>query len=143
MHNRSKHPHQSSTKRPSPRWQHCATNFDNVWSATDAEGCGRKPRPTVETTPRIYVGDLLRSLCMGLARVGTVNVVIDGKPEVLDVVFDDRNYGGRGQPYFLCGTCSKKVMHLFLRDDPRDGQRLTCRRCAGPLTYAAQHTRRR
>jgi hypothetical protein len=80
------------------------------------------------------------------ARAATVNVVINGKPEAIDVVFDDRNYGGRGQPYFLCGTCSRKCRHLYLRDEPRDGprdgRRLVCRRCAG-VTYKSQHTRRR
>jgi hypothetical protein len=107
-------------------------------------GRPRKQRPTVENTARIFVGDLARSLSTSLARVGTVNVVVNGKPEVLDVVFDDRNYGGRGQPYFLCGTCSRKCQHLYLRDDPRDGRRLSCRRCSGGgLTYASRCTRRR
>jgi len=73
------------------------------------------------------------------AREATIRVVVDGKPETLDVVFDDRNYGGRGQPYFLCGTCSRKVQHLYLR--LRD-ERLACRRCAA-LTYASQCMLRR
>ena len=52
-------------------------------------------------------------------------------------MFDPRNYGGDGQRFFLCGTCSKKVMHLYFRNE-----RLACRRCAG-LTYRSQHTKRR
>ena len=50
---------------------------------------------------------------------------------------DARNYGGDGQRFFLCPTCSRKVQHLYFRDE-----RLACRRCAG-LTYRSQHTRRR
>src|SRR5262249_36981665 len=107
-------------------------------------GRPRKSRPTVEATARIFVGDLARSLFTGLAREGSVTVVINGGPEAISVVCDPRNYGGRGQPYFLCGMCSRKCQHLYLRDDPRDGRRLTCRRCSsgsGGLTYASQHTR--
>jgi len=109
------------------------------------KGRPRKPRPTVETTPRIFIGDIARALFTPRPREATVRVIVNGKPEVLDVVFEDRNFGGRGQPYFLCGTCARKCQHLYLylRDDLRDGRRLTCRRCAGPLTYASQHTRRR
>jgi hypothetical protein len=105
-------------------------------------GKPHKPRPTVETTPRIGVGDLqkvARPPYGPLAREATVRVVVNGKPEALDVVCDARNYGGDGQRFFLCPMCSKKVQHLYL---PREGERLACRRCAG-LTYRSQHTRRR
>jgi hypothetical protein len=71
------------------------------------------------------------------AREATVSVLINGKLEAIDVVCDPRNYGGDGQRFFLCATCSRKVQHLYLRDE-----RLVCRRCAS-LTYASQHTKRR
>jgi hypothetical protein len=69
------------------------------------------------------------------AREAAVHVVINGKPEVLDVTFVDLNYGGRGQPYFRCMTCLRRVQHLYLYlrgdgDLRSDGERLTCRRCA-------------
>src|SRR5262249_30185024 len=32
---------------------------------------------------------------------------------------------------------------LYLRDDPRDGRRLACRRCSRGVTYASRCTRRR
>jgi len=60
------------------------------------------------------------------ARETTVSVLVNGKPEALDVVSDARNYGGDGQRFFLCPDCSRKVQHLYLRDE-----RLACRRCAG------------
>jgi hypothetical protein len=107
------------------------------------KGRPRKPRPTVETTPRIFIGDIARALFTPRPREATVRVVVNGKPEVLDVVFEDRNFGGRGQPYFLCRTCARKCQHLYLRDDPRDGRRLACRQCSGGLTYKSQHTRTR
>jgi len=116
-------------------------------------GQPRRPRATVENTARIFVGDLARSLFTPPAREGVeatasaIRVVINGKPEVLDVVHEPCNYGGDGRWFFLCGTCSKKVLHLYLllRDGDRpDGNRLACRcrRCAG-ITYKSQFTRRR
>ena len=104
------------------------------------KGRPRKPRPTVENTPRIYIGELRGAACLPLtafAREATVSVLINGKLEAIDVVCDPRNYGGDGQRFFLCATCSRKVQHLYLRDE-----RLACRRCAG-LTYRSQHTKRR
>ena len=101
------------------------------------KGRPRKPRPLVERTPRICVYDLATSP-HPLARE-EVPVIVNGRPEVLEVVRDARNYGGDGQRYFLCPVCSQKVYHLYLRSD---GERLTCRRCAA-LTYASRHTRRR
>ena len=125
------------------RRQQRATYFDMSRPVSFGKGRPRKPRPTVETTPRIFIGDIARALFTPRPREATVCVVVNGKPEVLDVVFEDRNYGGRGQPYFLCGTCSRKCQHLYLRDDPRDGRRLTCRRCSSGVTYASRCTRRR
>jgi len=104
------------------------------------KGRPRKPRRTVETTPRIGVGDLQGAATAPLssfAREATISILVNGKPEAIDVMCDLRNYGGDGQRYFLCPTCSRKVFHLYLRDE-----RLACRRCAG-LTYRSQHTLRR
>jgi len=94
-----------------------------------------RPRPLVERTPQICVYDLAGSLFVPLAREEReeeVHVVINGKPEVLDVVREPW-----GQRFFLCPDCSRKVWHLYLRNE-----RLTCRKCAG-LDYASRHVRRR
>ena len=107
-------------------------------------GKPHKPRPTVENTPRIYIGEL-RGIAttpfgaLALAREATISLLVNGKPETIDVVCDPRNYGGDGQRFFLCPVCSRKVQHLYL---PREGEQLTCRRCAG-LTYRSQLTKRR
>ena len=102
----------------------------------------RKTRPFVEDVPRIGIGDLARSLFTRLAREG-VRIVINGAEMVLDVVCEPRHFGGDGRWFFLC-TCGRRVCHLYyVRADERAAQRLACRRCAGPLTYASQHTRRR
>src|SRR6516165_1275942 len=105
------------------------------------KGRPRRLRPFVETTARICIGDVACSLFTASRASGTVRVAVDGKPETIEMVFEDRNYGGRGQAYFLCG-CGRKCLHLYLRNDPRDGRRLACRRCSG-VAYASQHTRRR
>jgi len=108
------------------------------------KGRPRKPRPTVETTPRIGVREIQGAaqppLSGSRAREATVSILVNGKPETIDVVCDPRNYGGDGQRFLLCVMCSRKVQHLYL---PREGERLACRRCAGRLTYASQHTRSR
>jgi len=103
-------------------------------------GKPHKPQPTVENTPRIYIGELRGAARLPLtafAREATISILVNGKPETLDVVCDPRNFGGDGQRFFLCPACSRKVQHLYLRDE-----RLACRRCAG-LTYRSQHTKRR
>jgi hypothetical protein len=119
--------------------------FDMFRPHAFGKGRPRKAQPTVETTPRISIGDLrgvARSLfTASRVRETTVNVVINDKPEAIELMFDPRFFGGV-QALFLCGTCSRKCQHLYFRDDPRDGRRLACRRCAG-LTYKSQHTRRR
>ena len=71
------------------------------------------------------------------AREATISILVNGKPEALDVVCDPRNYGGDGQRFFLCPTCSRKVEHLYLRNE-----QLTCKKCAA-LTYRSQLTKRR
>jgi hypothetical protein len=102
-------------------------------------GKPHKPRPTVENTPRIYIGELrgIATAPFGaFAREATISILVNGKPEAIDVVSDPRNYGGDGQRFFLC-TCSRKVQHLYFRDE-----RLACRKCAG-ITYRSQLTKRR
>jgi len=70
-------------------------------------GRPRKRRPTVENTARIFVGDIARALLTGLARV-EVTVVINSKPEVLDVVHEPCNYGGNGRWFFYAGRAQKR-----------------------------------
>ena len=100
-------------------------------------GRPRQPRTCIEDVPRIEVKNLAASLRGPLARK-TVTVAVNGAEMALDVVRDARFFGGDGQRYFLCPTCSRKVWHLYL---PGDGGRLVCRRCAD-LEYASQHTSR-
>jgi hypothetical protein len=107
----------------------------------------RKTHAYVEEVPRICVYDLrgvARSLftpraCEGVeATTSTIRVVINGRPETIDVVCDARHLGGV-QQYFLCWACSRRVWHLYLRADERP----MCRKCAGNLDYRSQHTHRR
>ena len=105
-------------------------------TAPFGSGRPRKPRPLVETTARICAYDLAASPDGPLARE-ELSVVVDGRPEVLEVVWDARFFGGDGQRYFLCPVCARKVFHLYLRDE-----RLACRRCSG-LDYRSRHVRRR
>src|SRR5262249_12894271 len=103
-------------------------------------GKSRKPRACVEDVPRICIYDLqgvARSPFTGFAREATVDVVVNGAKMAIDVVCDARHLGGDGQRYFLCPDCSRKVWHLYVRDE-----RLKCRRCAA-LDYRSKHTRRR
>src|SRR5262249_54444427 len=102
-------------------------------------GKPHKPRPLVETTPRICVYDLRGVATASLtafARETTVRVVVNDKPQVLDVVWEPRHLGGDGQKFFVCG-CGRRVQHLYVRAD----EPLTCRRCAR-LSYRSKHTRR-
>src|SRR5215471_13980353 len=94
-----------------------------------------KPRPLVETTPRICAYDLRKVAGAPLTALAReeLRVVVNGRSEVLEVVCDARFFGGDGQRFFLCPACSRKVQHLYLRD------RLACRQCSG-LDYASKHT---
>jgi hypothetical protein len=103
-------------------------------------GKPRKPRPLVDTTPRICVYDLrgvATAPLTAFARETTVHVVVNDKPQVLHVVWEPRHLGGDGQEFFVCG-CGRRVQHLYLRAD----KLLSCRRCAG-LSYRSKHTRRK
>src|SRR5262249_16404723 len=103
------------------------------------KGRPRKPRPLVDTTPRICVYDVRGVATAPLTALAreTVTVVINGAEMVIDVVRDARHLGGDGQRYFLCPDCSRKVWHLYLRAD-----HLTCSKVAG-LDYRSRHVRRR
>ena len=103
-------------------------------------GRPRKSRPLVEQTPRICVYDLAASPFTCPRPREELTVVINGRPEVLELVREPRFPGGDGQRFFLCSGCSRKVQHLYLLGN---GERPACRRCSGGLTYASQHTRRR
>jgi|SRR5262249_25208721 len=103
------------------------------------KGRPRKPRTCVEDVPRICVYDLKKGAAAPLSpsREATIRVAVNGTEMALDVVCDARFFGGDGQRYFLCPHCSRKVWHLYVRDE-----RLACRQCSG-LDYASRHTRRR
>src|SRR5215831_20138767 len=98
------------------------------------KGRPRKPRPLVDTTPRICVYDVRGVATAPLTALAreTVTVVINGAEMVIDVVRDARHLGGDGQRYFLCPDCSRKVWHLYVRDE-----RLACRKCAA-LDYRSR-----
>ena len=108
--------------------------------STFGKGRPRKPRPLVDTTPRICVYDVRGVATVPLTAAPareTVTVVINGAEMVIDVVRDARHLGGDGQRYFLCPDCSRKVWHPYVRDE-----RLACRKCAA-LDYRSRHVRRR
>src|SRR5262249_42826408 len=115
-----------------------ATYF-NMSLPVFGKGRPRKPRPTVEQTPRIDVRDLRRSPFTPHAREATIRVVI-GKPPALEEVEHARFFVGDGQRYFLCSACSRKVQHLYV--PPLQDERLICRKCAA-LDYRSRTTRRR
>jgi hypothetical protein len=107
--------------------------------STFGKGRPRKPRPLVDTTPRICVYDVRGVATAPLTALAReeITVVINGAEMVIDVVRDARHLGGDGQRYFLCPDCSRKVWHLYVRDE-----RLACRKCAA-LDYRSRHVRRR
>jgi len=108
--------------------------------STFGKGRPRKPRPLVDTTPRICVYDVRGVATVPLTAAPareTVTVVINGAEMVIDVVRDARHLGG-AQRYFLC-ACGRRVWHLYLRADERP----MCRRCAGNLDYRSRYVRRR
>ena len=101
-------------------------------------GKPRKPRPLVDTSARICVYDIPGAAIAPLGPLAReITVDINGMETVIEVVCDARFLGGDGQQYFLCPHCSRKVWHLYVRDE-----RLACRQCSG-LDYASRHTRRR
>jgi len=95
-----------------------------------ANGRPRKPRPLVETTPRIASAPH-----RGVARE-EVHVVIDGRSQELEVIRQNRINGGQ-VAYWRCPRCEALRWHLYLRNGE-----VACRQCLG-LSYACRTTRSR
>ena len=91
-----------------------------------ANGRPRKPRPLVEHTTR-----LAPPPHRGLARE-EVRVLVDGRPQVLEIVRQERIHGQ--EAYWRCPTCGKLRWHLYLH-----AGEVACRVCLG-LSYACRHT---
>src|SRR5262245_9563067 len=92
-----------------------------------ANGRPRKPRPLVETTPRIASAPH-----RGVARE-QVTVVLDGKEQTLTIVRQPRIHGQ--EAFWDCPHCGKLRWHLYVRDGE-----VACRVCLG-LDYACRRTR--
>ena len=92
-------------------------------------GRPRKPRPTVETTPRVAPPPH-----RGLARE-EVRVVIDGKEQTLEIVRQPRIHGQ--EAFWLCPRCGSARWHLYLLNGE-----IACRKCFS-LGYSCKHTRNR
>jgi len=90
-------------------------------------GRPRRPRPTVETTPRVAPPPH-----RGPARE-EVRVVVEGVEQELEIVRQDRIHGQ--EAFWLCPRCSKPRLHLYLH-----AGEIACRQCLG-LSYACKHTR--
>ena len=89
-------------------------------------GHQRTHKPLVETTQRVAAPP-----STGLARE-TVTLLVDGVPQELEVVRQDRIHGQ--QAYWRCPRrCAALRSHLYVVDGS-----LTCRVCGG-LTYRSQH----
>ena len=94
------------------------------------KGRPRKPRATVETTPRIASPP-----SAGIAREEVV-VLVDGAERRLEVIRQDRINGGLAA-YWRCPTCEALRWHLYLHNGE-----VRCRQCL-TLSYACRHTRNR
>src|SRR5262245_34435219 len=90
------------------------------------KGRPRRPRATVETTPRVASPPH-----KGLARE-EVRVVIDGVPQTLEIVRQDRIHGQ--EAYWRCPTCGELRWHLYVHNGE-----IGCRVCLG-LSYTCRHT---
>lgn len=96
-------------------------------------GSIRKPRPLVETTPRICVYDLARPPRAGLAREASVLLSIDGQEAIaIELEHMPQTLGGV-QSFFLCPNCSRRTHHLYWLHE-----QLWCRRCHG-LRHRSEH----
>lgn len=91
------------------------------------KGRPRRPKPIVETTPRIASAPH-----RGVARE-EVRVVVDGVEQRLAIVRQDRIHGQ--EAFWECPTCARLRWHLYLLN----GQ-IGCRVCLG-LDYACRRTR--
>src|SRR5215469_11119701 len=90
-------------------------------------GTGYAPaqKPTVENTTRIAPPSH-----RGLARE-EVRVVVDGVPQTLEVVRQERIHGQEG--YWSCPRCGELRWHLYVHNSE-----VACRVCLG-LSYACRH----
>lgn len=101
-------------------------------------GSIRKPRPLVETTPRICVYDLpgvATAPLTGLAREGSVLLSIGGQGAIaIELAHLPQTLGGT-QTFFLCPNpdCARRVHHLYWRNE-----QLRCWRCHG-LSHRSRH----
>ena len=91
------------------------------------KGRPRKPRATVETTPRIASPP-----SRGVARE-EVHVVVDGAPQELEIIRQERIHGQ--EAFWLCPRCGSARWHLYVHSGE-----IGCRVCLG-LSYACKHTR--
>jgi hypothetical protein len=90
-----------------------------------ANGRPRRPRPTVENTPRVA-----QPPSAGLAHE-EVRVVMDGVEQTLEIVRQPRIHGQ--EAYWLCpGPCGELRWHLYLLNGE-----IGCRQCLG-LSYACK-----
>ena len=88
------------------------------------KGRPRKPRATVETTPRIASPP-----SRGVARE-EVHVVVDGAPQELEIIRQERIHGQ--EAYWVCSRCGELRWHLYVRNSE-----IACRVCFG-LSYACK-----
>src|SRR5262245_22381192 len=93
------------------------------------KGRPRKPRPLIETTPKIASAS-----SKGLARE-EVRVFVDGVPQTLEIVRQPRIHGQ--EAFWRCPRCEALRWHLYLLNGE-----IGCRECLG-LSYACRHTRNR
>jgi len=89
-----------------------------------ANGRLRRPRATVETTPRIA-----QPTSTGPARE-EVRVVVDGAPQELEIIRQERIHGQ--EAFWLCPRCGSARWHLYVRNSE-----IACRVCFG-LSYACK-----
>jgi hypothetical protein len=94
-----------------------------------ANGRPRRPRATVETTPRVS-----QPPSAGPARE-EVRVVIDGVEQTLEIVRQPRIHGQ--EAYWCCPRCGELRWHLYLLSGE-----IGCRECFS-LSYAVRCTRNR
>src|SRR5215831_15221208 len=92
-----------------------------------ANGRPRRPRATIETTPRVG-----QPPSTGVARE-EVRVVVDGKEQTLEIVRQPRIYGQ--EAFWRCpGPCGELRWHLYLLNGE-----IACRECLA-LSYRCRTT---
>src|SRR5215831_291115 len=107
-----------------PQHRNCGKDFHMF---PFGKGRPHKPRPTVETMPRVAPPPH-----RGLAREEVV-VVVDGREQRLEIIRQDRIRSQQG--YWQCPRCGELRWHLYVHSGE-----IGCRVCLG-LSYACKHTR--